>query len=538
MTIKSRMMSNAILTIAVVITLITFGYVGNSKLGAIQDRGAELAVNAEQAMEAAATGSKMYQVIADAEINRELDQSAKEWAKAKEQGLKDVVTDMSKVAVTTEEKQLVADAKKGLEGMIDLYENKMLPLLKETKEVTQGIRDVDAEIDKPVKMLNDSMDKFKDLLNKQAKQADKNFDEVRSNLLITSLLVGLAGLAVLLIISFFTYRAVTCPLATQVHLLKDMAHGEGDLTLRLDETRRDEFGELGHWFNQFVEKIRNTVAQVSDNSVQVSSAASQLHATADQIATGAEEVASQTGTVATASEEMAATSSDIAQTCQRAAESAQHASQSAQAGGSVVRETIDGMAKIADRVKQAAKTVEDLGARSDQIGAIIGTIEDIADQTNLLALNAAIEAARAGEQGRGFAVVADEVRALAERTTRATREIGEMIKAIQKETRGAVAAMGEGVTEVEKGTASSIKSGQALDEILGQVNEVAIQISQIATAVEEQTATTSEITCNIQQITHVVHETSRGAQDTASAAGQLSSLSESLQGIVRQFKLA
>ena len=103
-------MSNAILTIAVVITLITFGYVGNSKLGAIQDRGAELAVNAEQAMEAAATGSKMYQVIADAEINRELDQSAKEWAKAKEQGLKDVVTDMSKVAVTTEEKQLVADA--------------------------------------------------------------------------------------------------------------------------------------------------------------------------------------------------------------------------------------------------------------------------------------------------------------------------------------------------------------------------------------------------------------------------------------------
>jgi len=538
MTIKSKLMLNTLLTTAVVITLILMAYDCNTKLGKQQDYGAELAVNAEHAMEAAATGAKMYQVIADAEINRELDQTAKDWPKAKEKGIKDIITDMSKIAVTPEEKQLVAEAKKGLDGMIDLFENKMLPLLKETKEMTQPIRDVDGEIDKPVKLLNDSMDKFKEIYNKKAKDADADFDATRGHFLMHSVEVGLAGLALLIAMSFFTFRSFSLPLAAQIDLLKDMAHGEGDLTRRLDGTRRDEFGTLGNLVNQFVEKIGKTIAQVADNSIQVASAASQLHATAGQIATGAEEVASQTGTVATASEEMAATSGDIAQTCQRAAESAQQASQSAQAGGSVVRETIDGMTKISERVKLAARTVEDLGARSDQIGAIIGTIEDIADQTNLLALNAAIEAARAGEQGRGFAVVADEVRALAERTTKATREIGEMIKAIQKETKGAVAAMGEGVTEVEKGTASSMKSGQALDDILGQVNEVALQISQIATAVEEQTATTSEITNNIQQITHVVHETSRGAQDTASAAGQLSSLSESLQGIVRQFKVA
>jgi methyl-accepting chemotaxis protein len=155
-----------------------------------------------------------------------------------------------------------------------------------------------------------------------------------------------------------------------------------------------------------------------------------------------------------------------------AAEGAQLASQSAQNGATVVETTITVMSQIADKVQESAKTVESLGARSEQIGAIIGTIEDIADQTNLLALNAAIEAARAGEQGRGFAVVADEVRALAERTTRATREIGEMIQAIQGETKGAVYAMEQGVCQVEAGTTEAAKSGHALRDILEQINAV------------------------------------------------------------------
>jgi methyl-accepting chemotaxis protein len=234
---------------------------------------------------------------------------------------------------------------------------------------------------------------------------------------------------------------------------------------------------------------------------------------------------------------MSATSGDIAKNCQLAAEGAQRASQTARDGAAVVERTVTVMGQIAEKVQESAKTVESLGVRSDQIGAIIGTIEDIADQTNLLALNAAIEAARAGEQGRGFAVVADEVRALAERTTRATKEIGEMIKAIQNETKGAVIAMEQGVEQVEAGTVEAAKSGDALRNILDQVNDVAMQVNQIATAAEEQTATTSEISGNMQRITEVVQQTSQGAQESATAAAQLNGNAEELQRLVRQFKL-
>jgi len=362
---------------------------------------------------------------------------------------------------------------------------------------------------------------------------DANHYASQSKTIIISLLFAamiLAGILALLII-----RSITKPVAELVEANERLANG--DLTVVITSAGRDEIGQLADSSRRMVESLRELISRVADTSGQIASASNQLRSTAEQIATAAEEVASQTSTVATASEEMAATSGDIAQNCSMAAESSRQSSDSASHGGAVVQKTIAGMVKIAERVKHSAQTVESLGARSEQIGQIIGTIEDIADQTNLLALNAAIEAARAGEQGRGFAVVADEVRALAERTSRATREIGEMIKGIQSETKNAVRVMEEGVDEVEKGAMSSQQSGEALDMILQQIGEVTMQINQIATAAEEQTATTSEITMNVQQVTDVVHQTARGANETAAAAAQLSSNAEMLQELVRKFKL-
>jgi len=360
--------------------------------------------------------------------------------------------------------------------------------------------------------------------------------DARLTLVLSLVLTGVAGIATCLL-GVIISLGITRPLSRMLGMLKDIAEGEGDLTRRLEVGRNDELGEVSIWFNRFIDNVHGIVSQLSRNTQQLSASCQQLSATSVQIATAAEEVASQSGAVATASEEMSATSNDIAGNCSRAAESSNRASDTARGGAEVVQQTLVGMQKIAERVKESAQTVQNLGARSDEIGAIVGTIEDIADQTNLLALNAAIEAARAGEQGRGFAVVADEVRALAERTTRATKEIGAMIKAIQSDTSGAVGSMRHGVQEVELGMESSRRSGEALRDILNAINELTSQIHQIATAAEQQTAVTGEISGNIGTITDVVSETARGAHETADAATHMSTLASELQKIVGRFKL-
>ncbi len=353
----------------------------------------------------------------------------------------------------------------------------------------------------------------------------------------TSLAVASTALFVLLGMFFsgLLFWSVNDALGRIMGYLARMSNG--DLTQLIAAKRNNEISDIIRSISSLQATMRDIISRISQASEQVAIESRHLHTNAGQIASGTEDTANQTNTAAVASEEMAATSSEIARNCLNAAENSNRASDTAKSGADVVRQTTDGMDRIARRVKDAAKTVEELGSRSDQIGQIIGTIEDIADQTNLLALNAAIEAARAGEQGRGFAVVADEVRALAERTTRATREIGEMIKTIQSETRNAVAAIEEGVSEVEKGTECSLRSGQALEQILLQINDVTMQINQIATAAEQQTATTGEITKNIQQITSVVQQTARSAAETASTSATLSGQSDELKRLVSQFKL-
>lgn len=368
------------------------------------------------------------------------------------------------------------------------------------------------------------------------KQSDALAASARTTLILSIVFSAIMG-GLTLLLTLMIGSSITGPLNKLVDMLQDIAQGEGDLTRRLETGRKDEFGEVASWFNRFVDNIHSIISQASNTTVQVATASNQLQSTAEQIATAAEEVACQTATVATASEEMSATSNDISRNCSMASDIANRASEMANNGAEVVQETLRGMEQIADKVRESAHTVEALGARSDQIGAIVGTIEDIADQTNLLALNAAIEAARAGEQGRGFAVVADEVRALAERTTRATREIGEMIKAIQQETGGAVNSMEQGVAEVERGMDSSRRSGEALQQILEGINEVTMQVHQIATAAEEQTAVTGEISSNIHQITDVVQQTANGAHETAGAASMLSQLAQDLEALVGRFKL-
>jgi len=384
-----------------------------------------------------------------------------------------------------------------------------------------------------VRVAGQELDSYYDKL--AASRSEAAFGSAAQSKYILILLCG-AALLINIFISVISTLAITRPIRSCVEVADRIA--EGDLTVTIDSRGKDETALLKRAMNNMASSMKETIGALANASLEVSSAALELHATSHQMVSSADEIVAQSNSVATAGEEMAATSSDIAHSCHMTAQNADQANAAALVGVEVVKGSIAVMGAIADKVKSAAHTVDSLGGRSEQIGEIIGTIEDIADQTNLLALNAAIEAARAGEQGRGFAVVADEVRALAERTTKATREIGQMIKTIQSETRAAVSAMDQGVSEVERGTGEAAKSSEALDAILAQIGAVTQQANQIATAAEEQTATTSEISNNMQRITEIVMHSAHGAQETDFAASQLTKLAEELHRIVGRFKLA
>ncbi len=346
-------------------------------------------------------------------------------------------------------------------------------------------------------------------------------------------------IAAIMIAMYFMLKLVVLrPLKAMTDISKDIAQGEGDLTKRVPVEGEDEIAHLGRWFNVFIEKLEGMIAKVTHVTNRVASSSVELSATADQMSRAAEALTTRTAQTAAAVEEMNATVGQVAQNSGTAAGMAQETVQTAQTGQGVVSETIDGMRQISESVSQSAKIISALGQSSDQIGEIVRTIEDIADQTNLLALNAAIEAARAGEQGRGFAVVADEVRKLAERTTKATKEIGDMIRHIQQDTRGAVASMEDGTRKVTDGVGQVNRTGEALGRIVEMVTKSADMIRQIAVAAEQQSVATQHISGDLDNVARVTKDTAGGAAESARASHDLNLQATELQTIVGSFKIA
>jgi methyl-accepting chemotaxis protein len=333
-----------------------------------------------------------------------------------------------------------------------------------------------------------------------------------------------------------TLEAVAAPITEQSKVLEHMA--SGDLTVRMEGNYKGDFLIIKESINNLAESFCGALSEVKLAVESTASASNQISSSAEEMATGAEEQSQQATEVAGAVEEMTKTIIETTKNAGDATEAATNSGNIAKEGGKVVNETIEGMNKIAEVVKRSAATVQKLGQSSEQIGEIIQVIDDIADQTNLLALNAAIEAARAGEQGRGFAVVADEVRKLAERTTKATKEIASMIKEIQKDTTGAVSSMEEGTLEVERGKHLADKAGKSLDEIIDGTVKVADIVSQVAAASEEQSSAAEQISKNIEAISSVTQQSAAGVQEIAKAAEDLNRLTNDLESLVAKFKIS
>jgi len=347
--------------------------------------------------------------------------------------------------------------------------------------------------------------------------------------------LGILGIGVVVAATRYLTRSITIPLKQGVSVADRLA--SGDLGVNITYEGTDEVGSLLGSMRNMVEKWRNVVGHVASTASSLSSAATELSAAAEQMSKGSSVQAERATMVATSSEEMSHTVLDVAQNAGSISKSASKTAETARDGGSVVNRAVNEVKEIAVTVNDSARFVTSLGDRSKQIGDIVGVINDIADQTNLLALNAAIEAARAGEQGRGFAVVADEVRKLAERTAASTSEIGTMIRGIQEEVRKAVEAMGLATTKVDQGVKYSEEAGASLGVIVKSVDDLQLMVQQIASATEEMSATSDQISKDVEQIATISRETSNSSGQTAVASGDLANLAASLQTIVGEFRL-
>lgn len=312
---------------------------------------------------------------------------------------------------------------------------------------------------------------------------------------------------------------------------------EGDLTVKLDIVNDDDIGKLFSGFNKSVTNIHQMIQQLQESIETTASAATQISSSSEELAAGVQEQSAQSSEVAAAVEEMTRTIIENSNNATGTAQVAKENGKMAHDGGDIVQETTKKMREIASVVSNSAATVERLGVSSQEISEIISVIDDIADQTNLLALNAAIEAARAGEQGKGFAVVADEVRKLAERTTQATKKIEEMIKAIQSETSEAVDSMKRGTREVEEGMKLADRAGEALERIVAETQRSVDMINQIAAASEEQSATSEQISRNVEAISSVSNESAAGVSQIAHSADDLNRLTENLRNLISRFRI-
>ncbi|VAX14184.1 Methyl-accepting chemotaxis sensor/transducer protein [hydrothermal vent metagenome] len=384
---------------------------------------------------------------------------------------------------------------------------------------------VEQEENRLDKTLDSLLDKIGHFTEASAQRADNHEVAATSTLGIISLMSIIFGVIVSLFIASFVVSAIR----------KTIVIASGDLSQSIEVDSKDEIGELLHAMNGMRQKLLGMLSQISGTTEQLSSASEEMSSITNQSSAIIEQQRSETEQVATAMNEMTATVQEVAGNINNTAMAASEANQYTDNGSRVVKQAVEQINKLADQIEHASQTIHDLEQHSKDISSVMDVITGIAEQTNLLALNAAIEAARAGEQGRGFAVVADEVRTLAGRTQESTKDINQMIEKLQGGSRQAVLVMEQSREQARAAVEHASESGNAFSTIADAVRRINDMSTQIASAAEEQGAVSEEINHNIVQINNMANQTASGAEETSVASKDLARMASELQGLVAQF---
>ena len=375
------------------------------------------------------------------------------------------------------------------------------------------------------------------VLLEPATRLETQMDEMGTHSTAVSLGLGLAAGVVGILLIWLTALGVTRPILGVAAMLKNIASGEGDLTRRLEYAKQDELGELASWFNRFLDKLQPIIADVKRSVQDARSTADQSALIASQTSDGMQQQYREVDQVATAFQEMSATAQDVAHNAAQAAEAARTADQASREGMSVIGKTTSTIELLANEMNVAMQEVEGLANSSEKIGSVLEVIRSIAEQTNLLALNAAIEAARAGEAGRGFAVVADEVRNLAKRTQDSVEEIRQVIEGLQSGTKEVVSTMHSSHRQAQ-GSVEQVEQAVAVLQRISQAVSVITDMNlQIASAAEEQSSVAEEINRNVASIRDVTESISAQAEESAKISQGLNKLANHQQSLMDQFRV-
>ena len=353
--------------------------------------------------------------------------------------------------------------------------------------------------------------------------------------LLVILLFGLVSIAAAVLIAYWVVQSIRKPLHNVNQMLQVIA--QGDLTQQVEVTNADEFGELSGWVNSLVESQRQIIEQIKSNTHKLSIAAEHTSQVTNQTNQNINQQRVQTNSIADSMSQMAAAVEEVSQSANSTATEVDRAHEESTAGSAIVASNINSITQLAEEIDTAADVINQLDEFSNNIGNVLDVIRGIAEQTNLLALNAAIEAARAGEQGRGFAVVADEVRTLASRTQESTSEIQEMIERLQTGAHEAVKVMQSSKSKAASSVEEIQKAGELLATITDGISIINDMSAHIASAAEEQASVTEEVHKNITSITEIAEQTAKGAEDTMSSSIEVARLSEDLKHAIDHFKV-